>query len=53
MYYEIDGEVCKDAANIELGMQLLGGGKAWLDDTSLTFGEAGSSLVPKTTSRLE
>jgi hypothetical protein len=47
-YYEIAGDVCKDANDLELGMQLWGTGSAWLDDVSLDFSGPGSNLVPKT-----
>ncbi len=51
-FYEITGEVCADAANLEIGMQLWGTGNAWLDDASLEFVESGAALLPKMTTTL-
>jgi C-terminal processing protease CtpA/Prc len=42
-YYEIIGDVDDDAATINIGMLLLGGGKAWLDDVS--FEDLGKTVV--------
>jgi len=42
-YYEIIGDVEDDAAVINIGMILLGKGKAWLDDAS--FEDLGKSVV--------
>jgi len=36
-FYEITGNVCPDAKDLELGMQLWGDGSAWMDDVSLSF----------------
>lgn len=35
-YYEISGVIAEDAAVVNIGMMLIGKGKAWLDDVSLT-----------------
>jgi hypothetical protein len=51
-FYEITGQVCADAANLEIGMQLWGTGSAWLDDASLVFAESGAALLPKMTTAL-
>ena len=51
-FYEITGDVCADAANLEIGMQLWGTGNAWLDDASLVFAESGAALLPKMTTTL-
>jgi hypothetical protein len=48
VFYEITGEVCSDAHDLELGMQLWGSGSAWLDDVSLEFSEPGSGALNKT-----
>jgi len=42
-YYEIVGDVEEDAATVNIGMILLGGGKAWLDDVS--FADLGKTIV--------
>jgi len=46
-FYEITGDVCADAANLEIGMQLWGAGNAWLDDASLVFARSSAALLPK------
>jgi hypothetical protein len=51
-FYEITGDVCADAANLEIGMQLWGTGNAWLDDASLVFVGSGAALLPKMTTAL-
>ena len=51
-FYEITGEVCADAHDLELGMQLWGSGIVWTDDASLVFAGPGSALIPKMTSTL-
>jgi hypothetical protein len=35
--YKITGNVCPDAIDLELGMQLWGDGISWMDDASLSF----------------
>lgn len=35
-YYEIVGDIDEDAASINIGMMLMGTGRAWLDDVSIT-----------------
>ena len=35
-YYEIVGDIDDDAVSVNIGMMLLGSGRAWLDDVSLT-----------------
>ncbi|MEK6282727.1 MAG: S41 family peptidase [Acidobacteriota bacterium] len=35
-YYEIVGDIAEDASTINIGLMLMGKGKAWLDDVSLT-----------------
>jgi hypothetical protein len=52
-FYEIVGEVCADARDLELGMQLSGIGSAWMDDVSLVFAAPGSVLLPKTSQPIE
>ena len=52
-FYEIVGDVCADAHDLELGMQLSGTGAAWLDDASLVFAAPGSVLLPKMNQTLE
>ena len=42
-YYEIVGDVEEDAATVNIGMILLGSGKAWLDDVS--FADLGKTIV--------
>jgi C-terminal processing protease CtpA/Prc len=42
-YYEVIGDVDEDAATINIGMLLIGGGKAWLDDVS--FEDIGKTVV--------
>jgi hypothetical protein len=51
-FYEITGQVCADAANLEIGMQLWGTGNAWLDDASLVFAGSDAALLPKMTTAL-
>src|SRR5262249_14719037 len=41
-YYEIVGEVAADAETINLGLMLIGSGKAYLDDVSFTVLEKGA-----------
>jgi hypothetical protein len=49
-FYEITGEVCADAHDLELGVQLWGSGAAWADDATLVFAGPGADLLPKLTS---
>lgn len=35
-YYEIVGDIDDDAVSVNIGMMLMGSGRAWLDDVSLT-----------------
>jgi C-terminal processing protease CtpA/Prc len=42
-YYEIVGDVEEDAATVNIGMILLGEGKAWLDDVSIV--DLGRTIV--------
>lgn len=51
-FYEITGDVCADARDLELGMQLWGSGSAWMDDASLMFANSAAELLPKITSVL-
>jgi hypothetical protein len=53
VFYEIVGDVCADAHDLELGMQLWGSGAAWMDDASLVFARPGPMLLPKTTQNIE
>ena len=51
MFFDITGEVCSDAHDLELGLQRWGSGAAWMDDASLAFGA--SALLPKLTRTIE
>jgi hypothetical protein len=53
VFYEIVGDVCADAHDLELGMQLWGSGTAWMDDASVVFAAPGSVLLPKITETIE
>jgi hypothetical protein len=50
--YEITGDVCADAYDLELGVQLWRNGSAWMDDASLVFANSAAGFLPKMTSAL-
>ena len=45
-FYEISGKVCEEARDVELGMQLVGGGFARIDNIAITFTDP-ISTVPR------
>lgn len=45
-YYESVGDIDNDAATINIGMMLMGTGRAWLDDVSLTDLGKSAALEP-------
>jgi C-terminal processing protease CtpA/Prc len=45
-YYEIAGDIDDDAVSVNLGMMLMGAGRAWLDDVSLTDLGKSAALEP-------
>jgi C-terminal processing protease CtpA/Prc len=51
-YYEIVGDVDDDAVSVNIGMMLMGTGRAWLDDVSLTdLGKSAAIEPPRPLSK--